>query len=438
MNTFDLEAERAMLGSVLLDPDTLPFVRRNIQTKDLYRESHSWIYTAMCELYDAGQPIDFFLLQDELKRHGHEGDCPPSELTSLLENTPTSLYAEHYAGIVAQHSKRRRQIALAQKLVEKAEEGEDPDDVDAWLLAEVTGSRTPAPALLSWQSSFELMQQLQQQYGSQQYRDALNRWAWPWASWNKIVDPIEPGILMTIMAGDGVGKTTVAECIAEHWARKGNRVVYVHFELNRNLMLERRLSRNASVTRRTIITDMLTDNQRLAIDTAERFMMGWDGSIQYLHTPGWSIESVVTELATLQRQGECDAVIVDYLEKAQASLRQAKLYGHNVTSREADDVNQLKNFAEQQGVRTVMLSQFNKAGKETRFESLSRTDGRGAGQKTEFANIVVLLHKDKDDNGEYKPELNVKVDKNTLGKLGAFKQMTNGCFNVFDCDYRHE
>jgi hypothetical protein len=81
-----------------------------------------------------------------------------------------------------------------------------------------------------------------------------------------------------------------------------------------------------------------------------------------------------------------------------------------------------------------MLAQMSKAGKSSSFSALDRTDMRGAGEKTEKANIVVLLHRDKTDDG-YSNTVNVKVDKNTVGGLGAFQQyMEPEYFRVADLE----
>ena len=78
----------------------------------------------------------------------------------------------------------------------------------------------------------------------------------------------------------------------------------------------------------------------------------------------------------------------------------------------------LKSWSEQQSVPLLVLSQFNKAGKHTGFVDLDRTMIRGAGEKSEKANVVILLSPDKTTNGV----INVRVDKNTLGPTGTFRQ----------------
>jgi replicative DNA helicase len=145
----------------------------------------------------------------------------------------------------------------------------------------------------------------------------------------------------------------------------------------------------------------------------------------------------VQELRRLKTQGECDVVVLDYLEKTAASRRQLQMFGTNPFQREADNVEQLKNFAESTETPALMLAQMSKAGKSTSFNNLDRTDMRGAGEKSEKANIVVLLHRDREsgDTGEYSSLVNVRVDKNTVGATGNFTQyMHPELFSVHDLE----
>lgn len=436
----DLDAEKAVLGSCMIDPDMLPIVRKATQPTDYFRESNGWMFGAMCSLYDKQLPIDYHMLSDELRSQGHE--VPGAEIIALIENTPTSLYADHYAAIVAKHARRRRQIALAQKLAEAAyDDKADPSQTDLWLKQELINQAPPSKALMTWEDSFDLTSQLRRQFESPDHKQRLNRWAFPWMQWNRLIDPMEPGLLLTLAAGDSVGKTTVMECCGESWTRKGNGIIYVHFELNEKIMMERRLCRTASVPRRNLITNNLDNDQRERLDHAERSMMEWPGRIEYVHAPGFTMEQAIaecqTEVKRLRDMGYDEiAIMIDYLDKAQPSPRQMKLFGSSEVGREADNVTQIKNFSECEGVRMVMATQMNKEGKQTKFEDLRKENIRGAGQKSEFANIVVILHKDKDDNGQFTPALGVIVDKNTLGTKGRFWQRTTDCFNIFDLELR--
>ena len=199
-------------------------------------------------------------------------------------------------------------------------------------------------------------------------------------------------------------------------------------------MLDRRTARHTGISRRDLKGGNLTQEQRKLILDIRPKLSSWDGYVTYLHTPGWSMERTVQELTRLKAEGQCDVVVLDYLEKNSASRRQLQMFGNNNNQREADNVEQIKNFGESTDTSVVMLAQMSKAGKSGSFEDLDRTAMRGAGEKSEKANIVILLQREKVAEG-YSQTVNVRVDKNTVGATGNFTQwMEPEFFRVHDVE----
>lgn len=314
----------------------------------------------------------------------------------------------------------------------------DPDinELHQWAvstLAHINGEQEQS-SLVLWEETFEYYERLLAQRAQQAAIPESQRRVmdWRWDSWNAYLDPLEPGLLAVISAGDGMGKTIYAEELSEHWARRKFRVVFVHYELNLSIMIDRRTSRHAGITRRDLRSGTLTREQRRQIQEAQDYLLGWEGNISYLHTPGWDMERTIRELSRLKADGLCDVVVIDYLEKNAPSDRQRRLFGTNVYQREADNVEQIKNFAEATETPVLMLAQMSKAGKRLGIDDLDRTGMRGAGEKSEKANIVVLLSRERMDEG-YSPTVDVRVDKNTVGRTGQFRQyMEAEYFRVAD------
>jgi hypothetical protein len=108
------EAEKSVLGSVLIDPDAIFKVAALLQPDDFYTLAHGQIFAAALTLHHSATPIDLVTLGDELERHGQlTGAGGPAYLAGLMNAVPTAVHAEHYAGIV-------RARALARRLVEAA------------------------------------------------------------------------------------------------------------------------------------------------------------------------------------------------------------------------------------------------------------------------------------------------------------------------------
>ena len=315
--------------------------------------------------------------------------------------------------------------ALAKEILRRCMAEDDPADIHKWLSENLNrmggGDDT---ALLTWEASFDFLERTLEYYEQlakipEGERKVLT---WPWESWRRIIDPLEEGMLAVVTAPDGAGKTIYGESIAEHWAAHKNKVVFVHYELNRKLMMLRRTARHTGITVRQMKSGKLTQAEKAAIARVRPLLLSWDGHISYLHTPGWSMERTVAELRRLHAEGECDAVVLDYLEKVAPSRRQIQMFGSNPFAREADNVEQLKNFAESTEVPVLMIAQMNKDGKKTSFDNVDRTAISGSGEKSNKANLVVLLKRERTAEG-YSNMVDVLVDKNTMGGTGSFQQI---------------
>ena len=323
-------------------------------------------------------------------------------------------------------------MVLAQEIIRRVYAEDGPEEINSWLLAQVQrlgGGHDDAR--LTWPASFDLYEQIMaKRVATAALPESERRvLTWPWETWRRIIDPLDPGLLMVLAGSDGSGKTLYAENLAEHWARRGMNVVFLHFELNRALMLDRRTVRHTGIARRILKEGKLTAQQEAERQRANDTLRAWPGSITYVHSPGWTMEKAMGEVSALVGDDLCDVFIVDYLEKAAPSTRQLKSHGSNVFAREADDVEIVKRTAEQTERPGVLLAQLNKSGKRESFDSLDRTSIRGAGEKTEKANIVVLFHRESNESQIVK----VRVDKNTLGPCGSFEQFLEaGRFLVND------
>jgi len=329
-------------------------------------------------------------------------------------------------------------MVLGQELFRRIYAEDSPEEIHAWLMAQVQKvGGDESGARLLWQDSFELYESIMQKRLDQSLLPESKRriLTWPWDTWTKLLDPLDPGLLAVLSAADGGGKSLYSENIAEHWARCGMNVVFVHFELNRSLMLDRRMTRHSGIKRRELKAGTLTPYQKEEVQRANDRLRSWPGSITYIHTPGWTMERVMGEIGSLVSEDLCDVFVIDYLEKAASSNNQLKSFGSNIFSREADNVEIVKRTAEGLERPALLLAQLSKMGKQQSFDNLDRTAIRGAGEKTERANIVILLYKDNSESQIVK----VRIDKNTMGACGSFEQFMDGSrFLVADLQQQPE
>lgn len=126
------EAEEAVLGSLLMDPESVGKVAAFLRPEDFYRERNGAIYSVMLELYDRHEPVDFLTVTDELKRIGrYEEVGGLGYLSQLVGVVPTAVHVDHYAHIVERTAVKRRLISAAGKIAAVAYD--DTLDVDTTI-----------------------------------------------------------------------------------------------------------------------------------------------------------------------------------------------------------------------------------------------------------------------------------------------------------------
>ncbi|MBK8773209.1 MAG: hypothetical protein IPM06_22640 [Rhizobiales bacterium] len=260
----------------------------------------------------------------------------------------------------------------------------------------------------------------------------VNPFSWPWVTWNAVVRPLRPGMVGVLAAPDGMGKTTYLEIIAEHWARGGMNVVYVHLEDDLEYKLDRRLARWARIPLTCIEDGKFTPPQRDKIRQAQQEIDRLCPTLHYYHAPGQSMADIVRELESKVAEGVCQAVFFDYLDKVAPSRSQAKLFGDNTWERQSADVEALKVFAEKHRLPVVTATQGNKSMQEVGVVQTRKNIG-GSGGKTQKAQLVVILTRDlvgpeglRDEQGtvlaepgDYSPFVNVRIDKQNRGRAGV-------------------
>jgi len=329
-------------------------------------------------------------------------------------------------------------IEIASELMRRAIAGEAPDALNNFLSEALyrVGGTLDDTSIMHWHETFDYYESVlterlrRRESGERQLR-------WPWASWNNYIDPPDPGMLVIVGAPDGLGKTVLVENIAEQIAQDGGHVLFFHLELAPELMFDRRTARHAFIDRRSLKMDINKDVIRVVRDTNMR-LRSWPGQITYVHSPGWTIDKIADVIRGIHRQDPVDMVIVDYLQKVRHTSDQMRMFGANTTAREADTIERFKIVAEREALPIVLISQMRKDAKgATTASGLSREQLLGTGSISNRSNVVVLMTRETDEDGVKTPIIHVKIDKNTMGREGAFLMVING--PRFDIrDFSHE
>lgn len=268
---------------------------------------------------------------------------------------------------------------------------------------------------------------------------------WPWRSWNQRVRPLYAGFVGLITAADGMGKSTYLEEIAEHWARQGINVVYVHLEDDLEYKLDRRMARYAKVPIASLQDGTLTEEEQERVKRAEEKMEAWAHCLHYYDAAGESIHTICRELQTRVDEGVCQALVIDYIDKLQPSRGQLQTYGTNTWERQANDMEQLKVFCAKNRLPAMSATQGNKT---MQGGAATRQAISGSSQKSHKSQLVIVVKRelwngpgdqlDPGGNvmarpGEYSPLAVVRIDKQNIGMTGEFRQYIFGrFFSVYD------
>lgn len=257
---------------------------------------------------------------------------------------------------------------------------------------------------------------------------------YPWPSWNKWIRPLRAGLVGVVAAPDGIGKSTVLEMVAEHWAQKRVNVVFVHLENDFDYTMNRRLCRWSKVPIAAIEDGTINHAQEAEIKATYQ-RMDLD-TLHYLGFSGQTMGELLAELSIRHSQGVVDAVVLDYLNKVRPSREQAKLFAGRPYERQADDMELLKSWAVEHKVPVLTAVQMNKEGQGDGRQT--RKNIRGSGEISEKSQLVVVLTREILEHdmvynqqtiavaGEASPVMKVRIDKQNRGKTGEWEMFYVG------------
>ncbi len=243
---YDIDAERALLGSLMVDPSVITAIRPILKTGDLYRDEHKVLFETLLDLHERGFGLDPVTVCDALEKAGTlEKAGGFADITRFFQYVPTALHAEHYAQIVAEHGARRRLIWTADKITEAVYD-EQPLEVirqkaDKWL-----GQSTPmvSRTIDHIGAALEQMAEKQAQIeaGTAQYfiPAALHDVERAFGGYAR-------GELTVFSAPTGEGKTAFGLQELLDKARRGYGAVYVSTEVYAHVLTERLVSHDAQI-----------------------------------------------------------------------------------------------------------------------------------------------------------------------------------------------
>jgi replicative DNA helicase len=405
-----MEAERSILGAVLLDNTLYDQAAEHLTPDDFSLDAHRRIYSRMRDLQESGRPVDMITLVEELDRRKEvEAIGGVAYLSSLIDGVPERPSIEHYVRIVRDKALLRGLINAAQNAIAEAIEHSDEAE-------EVLGRAEEAIFRLSegriGQTFMNIPDIIRSSFGSLEelYKrgQEITGLATHYTLLDKLTSGLQPSDLIIIAARPSMGKTAFAMNIAENAAVLDGKAVGVFsLEMSREALLMRMLASHAQVNSKDLRQGFLTkeDMRKLtrATEDLSRSKLYIDDS------PSISVSEMRAKARRLKQTEGLDLLIVDYLQLMAAVPIGGKRF-ENRTQEVSAISRGLKALAKELKVPVVALSQLSRAPESRGGDHRPQlSDLRESGSIEQDADVVAFIFREeiykKDD-----PDLDGKAE----------------------------
>ncbi len=411
------EAEEAVLGGLLIDPDAIIRVATILRPEDFYREKDAWIYDAIQILHERREPVDFLTVCDELERRGKLNEVGGAAfITSLINAVPTSIHVEHYARIVERTATRRRLLdaagqiaALAYQEADDVEEVVDHAEQILFGVSERRISRELVPIKVVLSEYYDRIEYLTRHQGE------MIGIPTGFSDIDRLLGGLQRSDMVILAARPSVGKTSLALSIAHNAAKKhGQRIAFFSLEMS-----------NEQVVQRLISAETAIDSQRLRRgDIAEgewgRFMKATSDLAETLFfiddTPSISVLELRSKARRLHAEVGIDLLVVDYLQLMRGDFR-----SENRVQEISTISRSLKALARELNVPVLALSQLSRSVESRQDKRPILSDLRESGALEQDADVVMFIYRDEmyNENTERQNIADIMVAKQRNGPTGT-------------------
>jgi len=318
----DPEAERAVLGAVLLDPGSLLHIIEKLRDEEFYLESHRLVYQACLELHGRGQAADLLTVSNYLREQGRlEQVGGATHLSSLVDSLPDVANVIHYAEIVHDKAVKRQLIAAAQSILNtcaldhgEAREAVEQAQKDVFRIAEDTlsGGLVHIRGLTD--------QELQNIEASRESHSTLTGLDTGFTRINELTSGLQRKDLVILAARPSMGKTSLGLNICAHATlRQGKKVAVFSLEMAAEQLVRRMLSSEARVDQKRIAGGYLARSDWPKLELASQALR--DVNLWIDDTPGITVLELSAKARRLKQERGLDLVMVDYMQLMSGGAR---------------------------------------------------------------------------------------------------------------------
>lgn len=434
----NIEAEEAVLGSILLVSDSIISVMEFLTPEDFYRVSHQLIFAAMIELNQNNIDIDAITVSEILRQKNQmENIGGEVTLIELLDKVPTAANVEYYTQIVLEKSTRRKLIKTSTNIVKTAYQEDEPianvlDTAEKDILS-VSEGRNKAgfiPISTVLRTAYESLEERAKNNGE------VTGIATGYIGLDRMTSGLHADELIILAARPSVGKTAFVLNIAKNVAVNLNETVAIFsLEMGAESLVERIICSHASINAGHLKTGKLTPEEYTQYFVATGALS--EAPIFIDDTPGIRVAEIRAKCRRLkQERNNLGLVVIDYLQLIEGNGKESRQQEVSEISRN------LKKLAKELKVPVIALSQLSRGVEQRQDKRPIMSDIRESGSIEQDADIVAFLYRDDyyrqepDENGhvpEVEPNSTIEViiEKNRSGPRGTVELNFMKEFNKF-------
>src|SRR5947199_4969588 len=363
----NLEAERSVLGAILLHNDAFNLAAEVIDAADFYRDPHRRIFDKMVKLAERNDAIDLVTLKEELGRSGDLDEVGgPAYITALVDGVPRSMNIEHYARIIKEKATLRNLIFSANKILTTAYQAEEEADVildqaeHAIFAIADDKVRDGFVSLRELaQGSLETIEKLHSR------KELITGVPTGFTDLDEMTSGLQPSDLVIVAARPSMGKPSLVLNIAQHVGTKTDLTVGLFsLEMSKEQLFLRMLTAEARIDAQRMRRGYLGEKDWGRLSQAIGTLS--DAKIFIDDSPSIGVLEMRAKCRRLAAEHDLDLVIVDYIQ-----LMQGRGRFENRTLELASISRSLKALAKELSVPVVVLSQLSRA-PERRFDNRPR------------------------------------------------------------------
>jgi replicative DNA helicase len=417
----NLEAERSVLGAILVHNEAFNLAAQVITDKDFYRHAHQRIFDRMIALNERGAAIDFVTLKEELARAGELDEVGgPAYVASLADGVPRATNVEYYARIVKEKSTLRNLIYAANKILANAYEAEQEPDVildeaESAIFA-VAEDRLKAgfvPMRDLVKESFPKIELLFEQ------KRLVTGTPTGFIDLDEMTRGFQPGDLIIIAARPSMGKTSLVLNVSQYVAMQpGMTVGFFSLEMSKESLFLRLLTSEAQIDSHRLMSGAIGQKDYGRISHALESLSAMRLFID--DTANVGVLEMRAKARRLQSEHGLNLLVVDYIQ-----LMSGRGRFENRTLELAAISRSLKGLAKELNVPIVVLSQLSRAPEARSDHRPQLSDLRESGALEQDADVVILIYRDdvynKDPNNENAGIAELILAKQRNGPTGTVR-----------------